>query len=132
MESTEDIGRKNSMIIGIGTDIIEIDRVRKACDKQAFLTRYFTVAEIEMLSDNIQSIASNFAVKESVAKAFGTGVRGFELVDIEVLRDDMGKPYVNLYGAARELSESLKIKRIHTSISNIKDYAIAYVIAEGE
>ena len=118
------------MIIGIGTDIIEVDRIKKACSKQAFLMRCFTTQELEYIKENEQRAASNFAVKESVAKSLGTGFRGFELIDIEVLRDELGKPYVNLYGNAKLKAEELNIDIFHVSISNVKEYAIAYVIAE--
>lgn len=118
------------MIVGIGTDIIEVCRIKKACEGKSFLMRYFTYEEQSFLGDNYVSIASNFAGKESVAKAFGTGVRGFELNEIEILRDDLGKPFINLYGKAKETAEKLGINKIHISISNIKEYATAFVVAE--
>lgn len=118
------------MIVGIGTDIIEVKRVKTACERGAFLTRYFTSKEISFLKENYQSIASNFAVKESVAKAFGTGFRGFEMIEIEVLRDELGAPYVCLYGNALEKANSLHVDKIHVSISNIAMYATAYVVCE--
>ncbi len=120
------------MIVGIGTDIIEVYRIEKACSSESFLMRYFTLKEREILKKNYQSIASNFAGKESIAKAFGTGVRGFELNQIEILRDGLGKPYVKLYEEAKLLSEKLGVKNIHISLSNIKEYAIAYVVLEGD
>ena len=119
------------MIIGIGNDMIEIERVRKACSKATFLTRYFTTKEIDSLGKKITSLAGNFCVKESVAKAFGTGFREFSLIDIEVLRDELGKPYVNLYGKAEVLAVGLGIKQIHVSISNLKELAQAMVVLEG-
>ncbi|MDE6209469.1 MAG: holo-ACP synthase [Lachnospiraceae bacterium] len=118
------------MIVGIGTDIIEVCRIKRACEGKSFLMRYFTYKEIEFLKDNYIRIASNFAGKESVAKAFGTGVRGFELSEIEILRDEQGKPFVNLYGKAKEMAEKLGINNIHISISNLEEYATAFVVAE--
>jgi len=119
------------MIIGIGHDIIEIERVRKAVLKRGFLTFCYTQKEINLLGNRINSLASNFAVKEAVSKAFGTGFSdGLRLKDIEVLRDDRGKPYVNLYGRAKELSEIKKISQIHVSISDTKDISSAFVIME--
>lgn len=120
------------MIVGIGTDIIEVCRIEKACRSESFLMRYFTLKEREFLKKNYQSIASNFAGKESVAKAFGTGVRGFELDEIEIMRDESGKPFINLYGNALKLAEKLGVKSAHISISNIKEYALAYVVLEGD
>jgi len=119
------------MIIGIGNDMIEIERVRKACSKATFLTRCFTIEEINSFGEKPISLAGNFCVKESVAKAFGTGFRDFSLIDIEVLRDELGKPYVNLYGKAKELAVGLGIKRIHVSICNLKELAEAVVVLEG-
>lgn len=118
------------MIVGIGTDLIEIERVAKACKKHAFVARCFSVMEHQLIGDNMQTAAGNFAVKEAVAKCFGTGVSGFELTDIEVLRDQRGKPYVNLYNNAKEISEQLGISNISVSISNTKTYASAYAVAE--
>lgn len=119
------------MIIGIGIDLIEIQRVEKACKKQHFFARCFSINEREYIGKNYSSAAGNWAVKEAVAKAFGTGVVGFELSDIEVLREKNGKPYIKLNGNAKVVSNKLGIEKIHVSITNTKEYASAYVIAEG-
>lgn len=118
------------MIIGIGTDLIEVVRVEKACENKRFLVKNFTEKEQELFTTDSQKVAGNFAVKESVAKAFGTGFRHFSLHEIEVLRDTLGKPYVNLYGNALEVAKQLGINQIHVSITNTKEYASAFVIAE--
>lgn len=118
------------MILGIGNDLIEIERIEKACDKQAFLVRCYTEKEIELCKGKASMLAGNFAVKESVAKAFGTGFRGFETTDIEVLRDELGKPYVNLYGGAKKLYDDMAATSIHVSITNTKDYAAAMAVLE--
>ncbi|WFR59824.1 holo-ACP synthase [Anaerocolumna sp. AGMB13025] len=118
------------MIVGIGTDLIEINRVVKACENETFLNKYFTAKEIELGATHKQKYADNFAVKEAVSKMFGTGFRGIRPIEIEVLRDPLGKPYVNLYGYALELSKSLEIANIFVSITNTKDYASAYVVGE--
>lgn len=118
------------MIIGIGTDMIEIERVVKACEKEAFLLRAFTDKELLLIEQNKQKAADNFAVKEAVAKVFGTGFRGIELTEIEVLRDELGKPYVKLYGKAKELAQQLGIEKLHVSITNTKEFASAFVVGE--
>lgn len=118
------------MITGVGVDLIEVDRVLKACRKEGFLKRYYTENEIKMIDTDIKKAADNFAVKEAVSKLFGTGFRNLALIDIEVLRDKMGKPYVNLHGAAAERAKQLGISVIHVSISNTKDYANAFVVGE--
>lgn len=123
------------MIVGIGTDLVEIARVKKACEKQAFLSRIYTEEERRQAEGTggfrISRLAGDFAVKEAVAKALGTGFRKFMPVDIEVLRDALGKPYVVLYREAGKLSREMGIERIHVSITNEKEYALAYVVAEG-
>ena len=118
------------MITGIGVDLIEIDRVVRACQNDNFLKRYYTQKEIELIKLDIKKAADNFAVKEAVAKMLGTGFRGFTPIDIEVLRDQEGKPYVILYGNAAELAKQKRAKIIHVSISNTKDYANAFAVGE--
>lgn len=120
------------LIIGIGTDIIEIERIKKACDKDAFLSYVYTEKERELIAKNKKSAAGNWCVKEAVVKAFGTGFRGCKAREIEVLRDEKGKPIVNLYGGAKEIAERLQIKRIFASISDTKEVVTAFVVAEGD
>ena len=118
------------MITGIGVDLIEVERVTKACGKESFLKRYYTEAEQELIHADIRKAADNFAVKEAVAKMLGTGFRTFFPIDVEVLRSKEGAPYVNLYGKAAELAAKQLITRIHVSITNTKDYANAFVVGE--
>ncbi|MBS6646088.1 MAG: holo-ACP synthase [Clostridiaceae bacterium] len=120
------------MIFGIGTDLIEIERVEKACEKDAFLKRTYTESECRQAKGKASMLAGNFAVKEAVAKSFGTGFRRFMPIDIEVLRDELGKPYVNLYRGAKELAEESGINRIHVSISNTQMHVVAFAVAERE
>ena len=120
------------MIVGTGTDMVEMERLQKACEKQAFLRRVYTEEERRQSGGRVSRLAGDFAVKEAVAKALGTGFRGFMPDDIEVLRDELGKPFVNLYGGAKERAEQLRIGRLHASITNTKDYAVAFVVAESE
>lgn len=118
------------MIVGVGTDMIEIARVRKACEKQAFLSRIYTREECRRFGENTVRLAGNFAVKEAVAKALGTGFRNFWPSDVEVLRDDMGKPFVRLLNGALEQAKELGAEVIHVSITNTKEYAAAFAVAE--
>lgn len=121
------------MIIGIGTDIIEIDRVKKAVSRSnRFLERAFTEKEIEYFrSRNLSAntIAGNFAAKEAVSKALGSGFRQFGLRDIEILRDNLGKPIVNLDEKIYKIIGKRNFK-IYVSISHSNDNAIAYSIME--
>lgn len=119
------------MIIGVGTDIIEIKRVERSCENPSFLEKYYTEREQELVRQRKSRAASNFAVKEAVSKVLGTGFRGFGAKDIEVLRNDLGAPYVVLYGGALELSKQLGIENIHVSISDTKDCVVAFAVGEG-
>ena len=118
------------MIFGIGTDLIEIARVERACEKESFRNRIFTAQEQKLVAERVQRAAGNFAVKEAVVKAFGTGFGKISPGEIEVLREPSGKPYVVLYGAAEEFRAENGITALHVSISNTKEYATAYVVAE--
>lgn len=118
------------MIVGIGTDMIEIERVIKACERASFLNRYYTDEERKLIEKDNRKAADNFAVKEAVSKMFGTGFRIIQPIEIECLRDDLGKPFVNLYGFAKEQSILLNISSIHVSITNTKEYASAFVVGE--
>lgn len=120
------------MIVGIGTDLIEIDRVVKACENKLFQTKYYTEQELDLAAMDVQKLADNFAVKEAISKMLGTGFRGIAPIDIEVLRDSLGKPYVNLYNATLEAAKLLKITKIFVTISNTKKYSSAFVVGEGE
>lgn len=129
------------MIIGIGTDILELSRIEKAASKKSFLNKIFTENELGLfygLSGGAvlnkrahESIGANFAVKEAIAKALGTGFRGFPPSDIEVLRDELGKPYVNLFGKAHLLAKELNVDKIHVTISHCSNFCVAYTILEG-
>ncbi|AMN34509.1 TPA: holo-ACP synthase [Clostridium perfringens] len=128
------------MIIGIGVDIIEIERVRQAIqNNKKFLSKLFTEREIDyFISRNMNSevIAGNFAAKEAVSKALGTGIRGFSFKDIEILRNELGKPEVILHSGANLIGNKLvgnnNSLRIHLSISHNNSNAIAYSVLEGE
>lgn len=118
------------MIFSVGTDIIEIERIEKASLKGGFLYKIFTENEINAFKNKFNSLAGNFAVKEAVVKAFGTGFGKIEPKDIEVLRDEKRKPYVKLYNEALSFAEKNNIKNIHISISHNKNDAVAFVVAE--
>jgi len=120
------------MIYGIGTDLIEVGRVKKAYERESFRNKIYSEQEQQMIADNAQRAAGNFAVKESVVKAFGTGFGKISAIDIEVLREASGKPYVVLHGPAEEYARNEQISQIHVSISNTKEYATSYVVMEVE
>lgn len=122
------------MILGVGTDIVEIQRVMGACMRwPKFKTRLFTQEEWEYCGEgeNYPSLAARFAGKEAVAKALGTGVRGFQWTEIEILNDLAGAPYVTLHGKAAEVAKDKGVEQIMISLSHSKDYAVAHAIAVG-
>lgn len=122
------------MIMGVGTDIIEVKRIEKAIFKNPnFIQKLFTENEIEYLNSRKmrpEFVAGRFAAKEAVAKALGTGIRGFEFRDIEIDKDDLGKPMVFLKGEAKKIGERLGNYKMHLSISHSKENAIAYAVLE--
>ena len=121
------------MIKGIGTDIVEIERIKKVVENNPnFIKRFFTENEFEYFKSkkfNVNTIAGNFAGKEAVSKALGSGFRGFGLKDIEILRDDLGKPIVNLSDKLYQMF-NLNNNNIFISISHSNTDAIAYAIIE--
>lgn len=117
------------MIVGIGLDSIEISRVVKAMEKEHFVHRIFTEREIAQLDSSKRRGASDFAGKEAVVKALGTGFAGIEAREVEILRNEKGAPYVRLHGAAKEKAEELGIVDWKISITNTKELAMAYVVA---
>lgn len=121
------------MIIGIGTDIVKIDRIDKIIKRTPnFISGVFTEEEISYFrikKNNPETIAGTFAAKEALSKALGTGVRGFGLKDIELRHDDLGKPYIFVSDCIREIFGLEKCK-IHVSISHSSEDAIAFVVIE--
>ncbi|OGO78488.1 MAG: hypothetical protein A2Y23_06765 [Clostridiales bacterium GWB2_37_7] len=122
------------MIFGIGTDIVEIQRVQKALERNPkLLNRLFTEYEIAYFKKrnmNVQHIAGSFSAKEAVVKALGTGISGFSWKDVELLRGSSGKPMVKLYNRAKEIAAKNRISTIFVSISHSQSHAMATAVAE--
>lgn len=120
------------MIVGIGTDIVEIERIKKSCmDNPRFKLRVFTQKELAYAlrgkKINYSTLAAMWAAKEAYAKATGKGFRGFGLRDVEVLRNELGAPYLKLYNKAADYSDE---QSVHLSISHSDISAIAFCIIE--
>ena len=120
------------MIVGIGNDIIEIERIEKAISKEGFKNKVYTERELENIEkrgNRMETYAGIFSAKEAISKAIGTGVREFSLTDLEILNDDLGKPYVVV---SEKLDKILKTKKedyqIEISISHSRKYATAMAI----
>ncbi len=119
---------------GVGTDIIEIERISEAIARHGdrFLDRLFTETEKKYCArykDAMPHFAGRFAAKEAVLKAIGTGLHpDVTWQDIEVINDAQGKPEVHL---SPKLSKALSIAHIFISISHCKSYATATAIIVG-
>ncbi|MBL7136839.1 MAG: holo-ACP synthase [Candidatus Marinimicrobia bacterium] len=123
------------MIFGIGTDIIEVERVGKQISKgNGFKEKIFTPNEIkycESRKNKAQNYAARFAAKEAFFKAIGTGWRrGLAFSEIEVVNNELGKPEINLYGKTKKFIEENRIENIHVSLSHVKNLVSAIVILE--
>lgn len=144
------------MVQGIGTDLVEVIRIYESLIKNPrFLSRFYGPGEqayfMHILNaDNTgntddlislfleaspalksrlsQSVAANFAGKEAVLKVFGTGLRACQLSEIEILRGDLGQPYVRLSGQALAVSKQLGLETIQISLSHTKEHALAFAI----
>ena len=120
------------MIIGIGCDLIDIQRIESAMQRPRFLDRLYTEPERARIAERgADTAAGLFAAKEAASKALGTGFRGFFACDIEVIWDELGKPRVNLHGGAKAQFEQIGGKSIHLSISHAAGFAQAFVVVEG-
>ncbi len=122
------------MVIGIGTDIIEINRIEKAiCKTHRFLNKILTIEEYNCYINKGQKaeyVAGVFSAKEAISKALGTGFRTFTFQDINILKNELDKPYVKLNGNASNIFNNLGANNILVSISHCKEYAVAMAIIE--
>jgi holo-[acyl-carrier protein] synthase len=113
---------------GVGIDMLEISRIRKSALNPRFLSRVFGAHELALYRQRgspASFLAANFCAKEAFSKVLGTGIRGFELKEIQLLRDELGKPYLALSGKAKELAGNLDFE---ASVSHTKEHAVAVVI----
>jgi holo-[acyl-carrier protein] synthase len=124
------------MIVGLGLDISEIDRIEAAIKRHGapFLERLFTPAEVaycESHKGKYERYAARFAAKEAAMKALGTGwSHGVRWRDIEVTREPSGKPTLRLAGVAAEIARRMGVKNISLSITHSGNLALAEVIFE--
>ncbi len=125
------------MIVGIGTDLIEVERIEASFRRfgEHFLERIYTPAEIaycQARKTGAESLAARFAAKEAGAKALGTGIsRGVGWRELEVHRLPGRAPELRLHGRAAEIAAALGITRLTLSLTHTRGLAMAVVIAEG-
>lgn len=124
------------MIYGIGTDIVNISRFKKMKSIKSFSKKILSVDELKISSTYneeklIKYLAKQFACKEALSKAFGTGIRKPILFkELEILRDENGKPYFNPLGDVKKTLINLGITKTHVSLADESEHAIAFAILE--
>jgi holo-[acyl-carrier protein] synthase len=125
------------MIVGIGVDIIEVERIRSALERHGdrFVRRLFTdeeAAYCRRAARPAERFAARFAAKEAALKALGVGWQaGTRLLDVTVANDEMGAPSLTLHGRSAQIAAELGVTRIHLSLSHQPHFAIAQVVLEG-
>jgi holo-[acyl-carrier protein] synthase len=124
------------MLVGTGTDIIEIARIRQSIERfgPRFLERVFTPGEIaycERKKNAAESYAGRFAAKEAAAKALGTGIaRGVIWLEIEVRRQPGERPTIHFTGRAAERAAAMHVTAASLSITHSRELALATVLLE--
>jgi holo-[acyl-carrier protein] synthase len=124
------------MIFGIGTDIVEVKRIRNVDSLEKFADKILSLDELEVFKSQIDEkkvtfLAKQFAAKEAVSKALGTGIgKDIRFNQIEILRNSDGKPYLNHDGMITTIFNDLGITKTHVSLSDEKEYVLAFVILE--
>ena len=123
-----------SIIFGIGTDIVDISRIKKLFIKnKKFKSKIFSKKEIkycESRLNKIESYSKRFAAKEAFAKALGVGIsKGISFNEISVINNKNGAPFIELLGKTKSITKNLiKTKnKIYLSLSDEKKYAVAFV-----
>ncbi len=126
------------VIVSVGVDHAEVDRIRRAVDHprwgRRFRLRIYTAGEISYCEKRrrryAESFAARFAAKEAVMKALGTGMRGVSWVEIEVVREPGQAPTILLSGRAAARAELLGIERWHLALTHTAELSTAFVVAE--
>lgn len=124
------------MIIGIGIDIVEVERIKKIIHKYdtLFMNRIYTPFEIDLskkYKDNTIFFAGRWATKEAFSKAIKTGIGNYcKWNEINVLKDKYHRPIITITGDTKNYVDQLKIKNIHISITHNRIYVYSNVILE--
>jgi holo-[acyl-carrier protein] synthase len=122
------------MIMGIGVDVVHVQRMERWCKTQGLLARYFHPDELSAAlsrgSGAELSLAARFAAKEAFGKALGTGLAGIVLKDIMVINWHNGRPEIQVQGTALKALKRSGANRVHLSLTHERDNAIAMVVLE--
>ena len=118
-----------------GNDLLEIKRIERSMKNPRFLRRVLGSAEYAYLEGRgfpVQSVAASFSAKEAFSKAVGTGISGFLLTEVELLREPNGRPYLCLSGRAKELADGLNAQ-FAVTVSHTREYVSVVVVGtDGE
>jgi len=124
------------VIVGLGIDLAEVDRIRKAIERHGrrFTDRIYTVADIacvERKANRYERYAARFAAKEAAMKAIGTGWRrGVRWQDFEVANLPTGRPTLQFHGVAAQIADSLGVRNVALSLTHTAEQGLAIVILE--
>jgi holo-[acyl-carrier protein] synthase len=122
------------MIVGVGMDLVDVEKISESIRSDVFLRRIFTAGEIEdglKSGDPAERFAGKFAAKEACMKALGHGIRQeVWFTQIEVVHDENGKPCIRVHGKAESLMMAMKVEKVHCSITHTKGLAAAFLILE--
>lgn len=118
-----------SQVYRIGVDIVELARIERAVQRHGdrFLCRVYTEAELAYCQGDVGRLAARWAAKEAISKALGTGWRGIEWCELEVIREPSGQPKVALHGRAKAIAEELGLTQWALSLSHSHICAVAFV-----
>lgn len=126
------------ILLGIGIDVVEVDRVKSSMDEydEKFLSRIFTEKERKYCARQKRPeihFAARFAAKEAISKAFGTGIgKDASWLDMEITRRESGEPEVLLSGAALKLAEARGVTQVMVSLTHAQHYAAANAVIMGK
>ena len=124
------------MIFGIGTDLVEIKRIESINSIDKFANKILSKNELSLFNSlkeekKITFLSKQFAGKEAISKAIGTGItKQTRFKDIEILRDENGKPILNAIDGFKKYMNDLGITKTHVSLSDERNYAIAFAVLE--
>ena len=126
------------MIYGIGTDLVDLERIKKMKSPSAFANKILGDQELKKFAEmtegrNYSYLGKQFAAKEAFVKALGTGFKDPVFPkDIQILRNSLGKPEVLLSGGAKSFVDSLGITKSHVSLADESNHLLAFAVLENE
>jgi holo-[acyl-carrier protein] synthase len=121
------------MALAVGVDLLERARLMRTYERfgERFMRRVFTPTELDQAGGRIERLMGRFAAKEACAKALGTGIGAISWQEIEIVRQDSGKPHLRLHGWAAEHARTLGLSAFDVSISDTQTHVMAVVVGVG-